>query len=460
MEKKYFKPQQAPELWGGIECSYNRVRSRYFDQLQYCRHYDHIESDIECFARLGIRAMRYPVIWERHRPKLNAQINWLQAEAAISSMKQHAIEPIVGLVHHGSGPKYADISKSGFANQLSQFAGTVAERFPYLNFYTPVNEPLTTARFCGLYGLWYPHKKNNQAFVRTFLNQLKGIVLSMQEIRKVNPHAQLVQTEDLAKIFSTPVLGYQAEFENHRRWLTFDTLCGILKPGHALWEYFMKYAESENDLRFFIDNPCPPDLIGLDYYPTSERYLDGNFEKYPVEKHGHNHRHRYADVEAIRVRHKFPSGPEVLLKEVWDRYHIPMSVTEVHIHCDCDNQIRWFSRIWNSCCKLIAEGVDIRAVTTWAILGSFGWNTLLTQPDGLYESGAFDISSGKRTETALAAFLIELSKNSFCDHVALSHTGWWEDESRYLFDHHTAADLTARDHPVQYPVLRKECVEK
>ena len=38
------------------------------------------------------------------------------------------------------------------------------------------------------------------------LNQLKGIVLSMQEIRKINPNAKLVQTEDLAKTHSTPLL--------------------------------------------------------------------------------------------------------------------------------------------------------------------------------------------------------------------------------------------------------------
>jgi dTDP-4-dehydrorhamnose reductase len=50
-----------------------------------------------------------------------------------------------------------------------------------------------------------------------FLNQLKGTVLSMREIRKINPEAKLVQTEDLSKTHSTPLLAYQAAFENQRR---------------------------------------------------------------------------------------------------------------------------------------------------------------------------------------------------------------------------------------------------
>lgn len=49
------------------------------------------------------------------------------------------------------------------------------------------------------------------------LNQVKGIVLAMQAIRCINPHAKLLQTEDLGKTYSTDLLTYQADFENERR---------------------------------------------------------------------------------------------------------------------------------------------------------------------------------------------------------------------------------------------------
>ena len=106
-----------------------------------------------------------------------------------------------------------------FPRKLAEYASKVAIQFPWIKYYTPVNEPLTTARFAGLYGFWYPHLKDEFHFLTMLLNQLEGIVLSMKAIREINPDAQLVQTEDIGKTHSTPLLQYQADFENHRRGL-------------------------------------------------------------------------------------------------------------------------------------------------------------------------------------------------------------------------------------------------
>jgi dTDP-4-dehydrorhamnose reductase len=445
-----------PEIWGGIESSFNRVRSKYFDQLQYSKHYDRAAEDIELISTLGITTMRYPVIWERLQPRMDVSIDWSSVEPALYSLQSHGIKPIAGLVHHGSGPQYADITNPDFATKLAEFAGKVAEKFPWIEYYTPVNEPLTTARFCCLYGLWYPHRKNDRHFVAALLNELRGVVLSIEAIRKINPDAKLVQTEDLAKIYSTPFMRYQANFENHRRWLTYDILCGKLKPGHPLWNYFKKYSASEKDLYFFLEHPCPPDIIGLDYYPTSERYLDENLKKYPVEKHGHNHRHKYADVEAIRIRLNEPSGIKLLLTEVWERYKLPIVITEVHIHCDHENQIRWFGQIRNACSELMEQGINIRALTTWAMLGSTGWNRLLTKPGGDYEAGAFDVKSGERISTPLAEFITKLSEDPFYVHPAMLQPGWWEEENRFLFDQ----AVWSQENAVEDPILKEDCIER
>ena len=163
-------------------------------------------------------------------------------------------------------------------------------KFPWVQYYTPVNEPLTTARFSGLYGIWYPHSKNELRFISMLLNQVKGIVLSMKAIREINPLARLVQTEDLSKTHSTPSLSYQADFENKRRWLTYDLLCGKLDEKHFFWDYFIDLGIREEDLRFFLENKCPPDIMGFNYYVTSERYLDENKQNYPISTHGGNGR--------------------------------------------------------------------------------------------------------------------------------------------------------------------------
>ena len=424
---------KRPEIWGGLECSFNRVKDLYMDQLHYCEHYRRTLPDIECIAALGIKKIRYPVIWERLRSRPGDPVDWESVAMPLEDLRRRGIEPIAGLVHHGSGPRHADLLSPSFVSGLSHFAGEVARRFPWIEYYTPVNEPLTTARFCCLYGLWFPHRHSDRAFVQALLNEMKAVVLSMRAIRQINPSAKLLQTEDLPKIYSTPHLKYQADFENERRWLTFDILCGKLNRDHPLWNYFLESGASESALAFFTDNPCPPDILGLDYYATSERYLDEALERYPREKHGGNHREKYADVEAFRVKHGHPSGIKLLLQECWDRYRLPMAVTEVHIGCDSDNQIRWFAEIHDACTALLREGADIRAVTAWSLLGCFGWNSLLTKQTGDYEPGVFDIRSGSPVATPLADYLMHLARDPGYVHPAALEKGWWRQEDRFLY---------------------------
>ena len=52
------------ELWAGVECTVNRVHDRYFDQLRRTGHHDRID-DLDLIAELGVRTMRYPILWER-----------------------------------------------------------------------------------------------------------------------------------------------------------------------------------------------------------------------------------------------------------------------------------------------------------------------------------------------------------------------------------------------------------
>src|SRR5829696_5511120 len=124
------------------------------------------------------------------------------------------------------------------------------------------------------------------------LNQLKGVVLSMKAIRKINPKAKLVQTEDLSKTHSTALLSYQAAFENERRWLTYDLLCGRVDRQHFFWNYITSMGIDKKELEFFLKNQCPPDIIGFNYYVTSERYLDEKTENYHSSTHGGNRKHK------------------------------------------------------------------------------------------------------------------------------------------------------------------------
>jgi dTDP-4-dehydrorhamnose reductase len=412
-----------PEIWGGLECTINRVGDSFRDQLNYAQHYSR-KDDIDIIAQLGIKKLRYPVLWEAHqRISKDEKINWDQTRRQLNKIRGHQIIPIAGLLHHGSGPSFTSLADDNFAEDLAAYASKVATEFPWLEYYTPVNEPLTTARFSGLYGCWFPHHKDATSFVKMLLNQLKGIVLSMQAIRKINKNAKLVQTEDLAKIHSTPVLQYQADFENERRWLTYDILCGKLTPQHYFWNYFISLGIDRSHLQFFVDNPCPPDIAGFNYYVTSERYLDQRIELHPQCTPGGNGQHVYTDMAAVRAVK--PDGLHSLLKEAWQRFQIPLALTEVHMNCTREEQLRWFKEAWDICCRLRKEKVNIKAITAWSLLGAFDWNSLLTVEEKIYETGVYDITKNALRPTAVAKLIHSLAETGDYHHPVLNEKGWW-----------------------------------
>src|SRR5688500_8583350 len=112
------------EFWGGIECTLNRVREKYFDQLDYTGHY-HREGDIERLASLGISAIRYPVIWELHEPEENYPIDWNWVSRQLEALRERNIKPIAGLVHHGSGPAFTSLEDPRFGEHLARYASRV-----------------------------------------------------------------------------------------------------------------------------------------------------------------------------------------------------------------------------------------------------------------------------------------------------------------------------------------------
>jgi dTDP-4-dehydrorhamnose reductase len=425
----YLKKNEL-ELWGGVECTINRVQEAFFDQLSYSGHY-HRSSDIALLASTGIKKIRYPILWEKHQPATQTPIDWTFTEQRLLALKAKGIHIIAGLVHHGSGPIFTNLLDPDFPTLLAAYASKVAIQFPWIEYYTPVNEPLTTARFSGLYGFWYPHKRDDASFLKCLLHEIKATVLCMREIRKVNPAAKLVQTEDLGKTYSTRTLKYQADFENNRRWLTYDLLCGMVNSEHPLWSYFLQNGIEEDELRFFLENPCVPDIFGFNHYLTSERFLDGRLNRFPRHTHGGNGKHRYADVEVARMELKEEWGIKVLLKEAWERYKKPMAVTEVHLNCHREDQLRWFKHIWNTCDELNNQGVDIKAATVWAMFGSFGWNKLLTEPKGDYEPGVFDVRNGIPRPTALAKFIQQQNETPHL-HILSKDKGWWNRPTRFF----------------------------
>lgn len=419
------------ELWAGVECTVNRVRGSFRDQVRDTGHHDRID-DLDRIAALGARAIRYPILWERTAPRGLSTADFSWADARMERIRELGMRPIVGLVHHGSGPASTSLLSPDFAEGLAEFASLVAERYPWVRDFTPVNEPLTTARFSALYGHWYPHRRDAGSLLRALLVQTRATAMAMRAIRTHIADARLVQTEDVGTVTATGSLGYQAAYENQRRWLSLDLLFGRVTPSHPLYRHIVALGATESELRALVEEATPPDLVGVNYYVTSDRHLDERVALYPPTTHGGNGRHRYADVEAVRVRGAGIVGHERVLREVAARYEVPVAITEAHLGCAPEEQIRWLWEAWRGASAAREAGADVRAVTLWSVFGAFDWNSLVTRSDGHYEPGAFDVRGPAPRPTAIARVARELTRDGRSTHPLVALPGWWRRAERFF----------------------------
>src|SRR4051812_14623522 len=91
---------RRPQVWAGLECTVNRVGESYFDQLDRTGH-DRCPEDLARLKALGIKAIRYPVLWERTEVS-DGRYDWSWADQRLGLLRDLDLPPIVGLIHHGS----------------------------------------------------------------------------------------------------------------------------------------------------------------------------------------------------------------------------------------------------------------------------------------------------------------------------------------------------------------------
>ncbi len=438
-------------IWAGVECTVNRVGDRYLDQCARSGHAKRLQ-DLKLFKQLGIERIRYPFLWETIEAQ-RGQRDWSWADERTAELRALDLKPIAGLLHHGSGPSFTNLLDPEFPTLFADYAERFAERYPWISDYTPINEPLTTARFSALYGHWYPHQNEAPAFLKALQNQCIASLKAMQAIRRINPQARWIQTEDIGRAQGTFETKEQVAFENSRRWLSFDFLCGRIQDSHPLWNYLCDIGLEGKEWDWLQAHFRAPDILGLNHYLLSNRFLDHRLEHYPPGFHGGNGRQAYADVGAIDTRAVMPPLPESIFLEVWNRYQIPLAVTEVHLHGFREDQLRWLCQIHKAATSVRQMGVDMRAITAWSLLGSFDWNSLCTKADGFYESGIFDIRAPQPRPTVLSKPLRAWTQGEEFEHPLLSQEGWWKTKVRAAFGPENPALLGPLTSAKQKPIL-------
>jgi dTDP-4-dehydrorhamnose reductase len=414
------------EIWAGIECTLNRVGENYFSQCDKNAHFRR-QGDLKTFAELGIQRIRYPCLWEQVSPDTEGLYDWSILDQNLSELQSLGLKPIAGLLHHGSGPRFTDLLDPLFPEKFAKYAADFAARYPWIDEYILIDEALTTARFSGLYGHWYPHHQSDHSFSKALIHQIKASLLAMKAIRQIRPDAKFIQVDDLGRAQSTPPLNYQIHFENHRRWLSFDLICGLVGPEHILYQFLLESGITSEELTWLQVNKSEPDFIGINHYLLSNRFLDHRLEMYPPYFYGGNRNGPYVDIGAVDVKEVPFIEAEEIFKEAWYRYHIPLVITEVHIRGHREDQLRWFHEIWQTALSLRQQKIPIHAVTAWSLLGTFDWHRLCTVSENFYEPGVFDLRclNDGLHPTALSQMITTLAAGKSYEHPILESPGWW-----------------------------------
>jgi len=221
---------------------------------------------------------------------------------------------------------------------------------------------------------------------------------------------------------------------NERRWLTFDLLTGRVDPSHPLWARLAITRANRRTLDVLRREPLSPDIIGVDHYITSDRFLDDRLHRYPGWTHAVDGDARYADVELVRVEATTNDGFGRAIRDAWDRYRLPVALTEVQLAGEPADQVAWWREAWAAARRASTVGIPVVAVTAWSAFGAYEWSSVLRRPCGAYEPGCFDVSMDRSPRrTALADAVAASARGGGADDALPAVRGWWHRDDRVLY---------------------------
>src|SRR5437588_5974461 len=185
------RPAGAARTWDfafatGIECSNPSVadpnggRLRR-DLLEECGHYRHFREDLALVKELGTPCLRYGL--PNHRIHLGPdRYDWSFADEVLAEIHRLGITPILDLLHFGVPDWLGNFQNPELPLHFAAYAGAVAERYPWVRFYTPVNEIYVCARNSGQDGLWNERLKTDQGFITAMKHLVAANLLANQAI--------------------------------------------------------------------------------------------------------------------------------------------------------------------------------------------------------------------------------------------------------------------------------------
>jgi len=364
----------------GIENSIptiNNGRTR-VDQMEACGHYERWREDFDLVDDMGIQYLRYgPAIYRTFLGP--GRYDWEFTDLTFGDLKRRDITPIVDLCHFGVPDWIGNFQNPDFATQFAVYAGEFADRYPWVQLYTPVNEMFICAAFSAKYGWWNEQLKSDRGFVTALKNIVKANVLAMMEILKRRPDAIFIQSESSEYFHAdSPAAIGPAEMMNARRFLSLDLNYGR-RVDSDMYEYLMDNGMTKEEYHFFLHNRLKQHcILGNDYYYTNEHRVhpDGMTE---------------SSGEVF--------GYTEITRQYYDRYRLPIMHTETNLKegPDGNEAVQWLWKEWASVLRLRNEGIPTVGFTWYSLTDQVDWDTALREQNGnVNPLGLYDLDRNIR----------------------------------------------------------------
>jgi beta-glucosidase len=315
---------------------------RALDEYELTGHYESWREDLDLAAATGADMIRYGIPWYRVNPAPGAW-DWAWTDKVLDHLLSLGLAPIADLMHYGC-PLWLEreFANPDYPERVAEYAARFADRYgEAVRFYTPMNEPLLNAMYCGEDGRWPPALTGDEGFVTLVRQLARGIVRTQQAIGEAGVDPVFVHVEATFRYAGGPA--ERIQLLEHRNWLVYDLLFGRVGTEHALHLYLAENGFPDEDFAFFREHPTEPDILGINYYPhlTTNELLPGG------------------------GRHSVWSGAqgiEELIRGFHVRYNKPIFWTETSVSGSVEDRLRWLRDSLELVYRLRSEWVAARRV--------------------------------------------------------------------------------------------------
>jgi beta-glucosidase/6-phospho-beta-glucosidase/beta-galactosidase len=348
------------------------------DQMASCGHYKHWKLDFDLVEDMGLEFLRYgPPL---HTTYLGpGRYDWEFADLALADLRRRGIVPIIDLCHFGVPDWIGNFQNPDFPQLFAMYAADFAERYPWVQLYTPVNEMFVCAIFSAKYGWWNEQGTTDTTFVTALKHIVKANVLGMIEILKRKPNAIFIQSESSEYFHAdSPNAIHHAEVLNRIRFLSLDLNYGN-RVNSDMYEYLLDNGMSREEYNWFLEHRLKQHcILGNDYYWTNEHRV-------------------YESGRTTAAGETF--GYAEITRQYYERYGLPVMHTETNYKegPKGDEAVQWLWKEWANVLRIRNVGIPTVGFTWYSLTDQMDWDTALREVnDRIHPVGLYDLDRNIR----------------------------------------------------------------